>query len=61
MVSRQVDQKIGEKIAQILEKVAQRVAKPKKSHDHLHYTLINAININNKSYFHPKLFCPFKK
>jgi len=50
-----------EKIAQILEKVAQRVAKPKKWHNHLHYPRLNSINTDNKSYFHPKIFWPFKK
>ncbi len=47
------------KIAQILEIVAQRVAKPKNGT--IHYPLLNSINANKKSYFHPKIFWPFKK
>jgi hypothetical protein len=49
-----------EKIAQILEKVAQRATKPKYD-NYLHYPLLNSINNDNKSYFHPKIFWPFKK
>jgi len=50
------------KIAQILEKVAQSVAKLKKNwHNHLHYPLLNSVNTDNRSYFHPKNFWPFKK
>jgi hypothetical protein len=57
---KQGDQKIG-KNDHILEEVAQKVAKPKNGTIIYITPLLNSINTDNKSDFHPKIFWPFKK
>jgi hypothetical protein len=61
----QGDQKIWKKITQVLEKVAQTVAKlkmPKYLHRKIYIKLLlNSINTYNKPYSHPKIHLRLKK
>ncbi len=56
----QGDQKIGKNCPN-LGKSSPKSRQTKKWHNHLHYALLNSINTDNKSYFHPKILWPFKK
>jgi len=55
----QGDQKIWNKITQVLEKVAKTVAQlkmPKYLHQNIYIKLLlNSLNANNKPYLHPKI------